>query len=123
MVAAVLVPLIGVQNSAARGDMGAATGAVTLSRMAGASIAISVYGATIAGGLSRGMPVIPGVADIETLTPTMLAALPEAARQLITEAYASAFQPLFLTAAGITLVTLIAALSLKAVRLPQKMAG
>lgn len=114
------VPLIGVQNSAARGDMGAATGAVTLSRMAGASIAISIYGATIAGGLSRGRTAIPGVEDIEILTPTMLAALPEAARQLVAEAYAGAFQPLFLIAAGITLVTLIAALSLKPVRLPPK---
>jgi hypothetical protein len=117
------VPLIGVQNSAARGDMGAATGAVTLSRMAGASIAISVYGATIAGGLSRGRTAIPGVEDIEILTPTMLAALPEAARQLVAEAYAGAFQPLFLIAAGITLVTLIAALSLKPVRLPPKATG
>ncbi len=38
------VPVIGVQNAAPARDVGAATGSVTLSRMGGASIAISIYG-------------------------------------------------------------------------------
>ncbi|CAN7329391.1 MDR family MFS transporter [Pararhizobium sp. LjRoot255] len=117
------VPVIGVQNVASRGDVGAATGAVTLSRMAGASIAISIYGATIAAGLARGAVSIPGVEDIEKLTPLMLSALPEATRRLVAESYTAAFQPLFLTAVGITLITLVSAISLKAVRLPQKPAA
>ena len=117
------VPIVAVQNIAARGDVGAATGAVTLSRMAGASIAISIYGAIIASSLAHGRVVIPGVEDIETLTPLMLSALPEATRHLVAESYTAAFQPLFLTAVGLTLLTLVCAMSLKAVRLPQKVEG
>lgn len=117
------VPVVGVQNVASRGDVGAATGAVTLSRMAGASIAISIYGATIAAGLARGAASIPGVADIEKLTPLVLSTLPAATRQLVAESYTAAFQPLFLTAAGIALIALVSAISLKAVRLPQKPAA
>jgi EmrB/QacA subfamily drug resistance transporter len=117
------VPVIGVQNVASRGDVGAATGAVTLSRMAGASIAISIYGATIAAGLARGAVSTPGVEGIEKLTPLMLSALPEATRRLVAESYTAAFQPLFLTAVGVTLITLVSAISLKAVRLPQKPAA
>lgn len=117
------VPIVAVQNIASRGDVGAATGAVTLSRMGGASIAISIYGAIIAAGLARGTTVIPGVADIEKLTPLVLSGLPEATRQLVAQAYTAAFLPLFLTAGGISLIALTAAISLKAVRLPQKPAA
>ncbi|MDO9416621.1 MDR family MFS transporter [Pararhizobium sp.] len=117
------VPVVGVQNIVSRADVGAATGAVTLSRMAGASIAISIYGATIAAGLAHGKVVIPGVPDIETLTPLVLSTLPEATRHLVAEDYTVAFQPLFLTAMGFALMALIAAISLKSVRLPQKPAG
>lgn len=117
------VPIIAVQNIASRGDVGAATGAVTLSRMGGASIAISIYGAIIAAGLARGTTAIPGVADIEKLTPLVLSTLPEATRQLVAQSYTAAFLPLFLTAVGISLIALVAAICLKAVRLPQKPAA
>lgn len=117
------VPIIAVQNIASRGDVGAATGAVTLSRMGGASIAISIYGAIIAAGLARGTTAIPGVADVEKLTPLVLSMLPEATRQLVAQSYTAAFMPLFLTAGGISLIALISAISLKAVRLPQKPAA
>jgi EmrB/QacA subfamily drug resistance transporter len=113
------VPIIGVQNAAPARDLGAATGSVTLSRMGGASIAISIYGAIIGSQLSRVGSSIPGVADIEQLTPKMMAALPEAARQAVADAYASAFVPLFMTSCGIALIGLIAALSLKSVQLPR----
>ena len=114
------VPIIAVQNIAERGDVGAATGAITLSKMGGASIAISIYGAVIASGLARGPSAIPGVDDIEKLTPLLLSTLPEATRHLVAESYTAAFLPLFLTAFGIALVALVAAVCLKAVRLPQK---
>ncbi|HTO30310.1 MAG TPA: MDR family MFS transporter [Pararhizobium sp.] len=117
------VPIVAVQNLAARSDVGAATGAITLSRMGGASIAISIYGAIIAGSLARGTTAIPGVADIEKLTPLVLSTLPEATRHLVAESYTAAFHPLFLTAAGIALIALVSAVSLKAVRLPQKAVG
>jgi MFS family permease len=112
------VPVIGVQNAAAARDVGAATGAVTLSRMGGASIAISIYGAIIAAKLGNVGVSIPGVADIEQLTPKMMATLPEATREAVANAYASAFSPLFMTASGFCLLGLLAALTLKNVQLP-----
>ncbi|MBB6485497.1 MDR family MFS transporter [Rhizobium lusitanum] len=112
------VPVIGVQNAAAARDVGAATGAVTLSRMGGASIAISIYGAIIAAKLGNIGVSIPGVSDIEQLTPKMMAALPEATREAVANAYAGAFSPLFMTAAGICLLGLLTSLTLKNVQLP-----
>ena len=112
------VPVIGVQNAAAVRDVGAATGAVTLSRMGGASIAISIYGAIIAAKLGNIGVSISGVSDIEQLTPKMMAALPEATREAVANAYAGAFSPLFMTAAGICLIGLLTSLTLKNVQLP-----
>jgi hypothetical protein len=87
--------------------------------MGGASIAISIYGAIIASQLSRIGVSIPGVTDIEQLTPKMLAALPEATRQAVADAYASAFSPLFMTSCAIALIGLAAAVMLKPVQLPR----
>ncbi|OJF89851.1 MDR family MFS transporter [Pararhizobium antarcticum] len=112
------VPVTGVQNMVARGDVGAATGAITLSRMGGASIAISLYGATIAAGLARHGGTVAGVDDMEKLTPAMLSALPAPVQQAVAASYTAAFHPLFLTAAGIAAIALFAAIGLKAVRLP-----
>jgi hypothetical protein len=112
------VPVIGVQNAADSRDVGAATGAVTLSRMGGASIAISIYGAIVAANLSRVGVTIPGVSNIEQLTPKMLGALPEAARQAVADSYAAAFTPLFLTSAAFAITGLLAAFMLKPVLLP-----
>ena len=67
------VPILGVQNAAPARDVGAATGAVTLSRMGGASIAISIYGAIIGAQLPGSERSIPGVADIKQMTPKMMA--------------------------------------------------
>lgn len=112
------VPVIGIQNAAPSRDIGAATGAVTLSRMGGASIAISIYGAIIGSRLLNVGVSIPGIANIEEVTPKMMAALPPATREAVAEAYAAAFNPLFLTAAGICLVGLVTAIALRNVQLP-----
>jgi EmrB/QacA subfamily drug resistance transporter len=111
-------PIIGVQNSAPRQDIGAATGAVTLMRMGGASIAISVYGAIIGMSLKGTTVEIPGVPDIAALTPKLMAELPESSRLAVATVYYGAFTPLFLTATGIAVIGLIAALCLKPKRLP-----
>jgi hypothetical protein len=113
------VPIIGVQNAAPARDVGAATGSVTLSRMGGASIAISMYGAIVGSQLGRTGLSIPGVTDIEQLTPRMMAALPDTTRQAVAEAYSSAFTPLFMTSCAIALLGLLAALMLKSVQLPR----
>ncbi|GGD24948.1 MDR family MFS transporter [Aureimonas glaciei] len=112
------VPIIGVQNAAPRRDVGAASGAVTLSRMGGASIVISVYGAIIGASMSRVGVSIPGVANIAEMTPSMIATLSPAAREAVANSYAAAFSPLFMTSCGFALVGLVAALRLKPTRLP-----
>ncbi len=114
------VPVLGVQNAADKRDTGAATGVVTLTRMGGASIGISVYGAILAASVAHLAKPIPGVDDIEKLTPKDAAALPEAARHLVAEVYHGAFHPLFLTGAIIGFIALICAVSLKNVQLPVK---
>ena len=111
-------PIIGVQNSAPRADVGAATGAVTLTRMGGAAISISIYGAIIASGLKHIDFALPGGEGLNKLTPKMLEALPEASRLAVASLYGHAFTPLFLTASGIACIGLCAAVMLKPVRLP-----
>ena len=111
-------PIIGVQNSAPHDDVGAATGAVTLTRMAGASVAISLYGAIVAAGLRGVEANIPGVAEIGSLTPQMLLDLPATARLAVQHVYAGAFTSVFTTAAIIAAAGLLAGLFLKPVRLP-----
>lgn len=117
------VPVIGVQNAAARADVGAATGTVTLTRMGGAAIAISIYGAIVSSGLAHVQIALPGGADFRNLTPEGLAALPEAARTLVANAYSDAFVPLFLTASGMMVIGLICALFLPNIRLPREGEG
>lgn len=112
------VPVLGVQNAADKRDVGAATGSVTLTRIGGASIGISIYGAILSAGLGRHMGEVPGVEHLEKLSPAQTAALPETARHLLGSIYQSAFHPLFLTAALIAAVGLVAALALRNIRLP-----
>lgn len=85
-------PILGVQLSAPRRDVGAATGSVTLTRMGGAAIAISVYGAVLASGMD----------PLQQATP---------------EEWSHAFSRVYLGAAAMALIGLIAALSLRTVRM------
>ncbi|MDD1500604.1 MAG: MDR family MFS transporter [Agrobacterium cavarae] len=114
-------PIIGVQNSAAKADIGAASGAVTLTRMGGAALAISIYGAVISSSLKGTSADIQGVGNIQELTPKMLAQLPAASQHAVADLYAAAFTPLFLVAAATAVIGLVAAVMLKNVRLPISM--
>ena len=111
-------PVIGVQNAAPKQDVGAATGAVTLTRMGGAAIAISIYGAILSQGLSAQLTAIPGVANVAELTPKMLAALPPETQHQIGTLYSQAFTPLYLTGAALLLIGLLAAIFMKPAPLP-----
>lgn len=111
-------PIIGVQNSAPKADIGAASGAVTLTRMGGAAIAISIYGAIVSSNLKGVGADIPGVGKIEELTPKMLSELPAASQTAVAALYAGAFTPLFYAAAFTAVIGLVAAIALKNVRLP-----
>lgn len=114
-------PIIGVQNSAAKADIGAASGAVTLTRMGGAALAISIYGAVISSSLKGTGADIQGVSNIQELTPKMLTQLPAASQHAVADLYAAAFTPLFLVAAATAVIGLVAAVMLKNVRLPISM--
>ena len=116
-------PVIAVQNSAPQADVGAATGAVTLSRMGGAAIAISIYGAIIGSYLGNLTLDLPGVASLAELTPKLLATLPPDVQHEIGMIYAGAFSTLFSTAAFLCVIGLVAALLLKNVRLPPAIAA
>ncbi len=87
-------------------------------RMAGASIAISVYGAIVAAGIRGVGTSIPGVEDIGSLTPLMMLALPEPSRIAVHTLYTEAFTPVFMAGSAIAAIGLIAAFMLKPVRLP-----
>lgn len=112
------VPVVGVQNAVSPKDVGAATGAVSLTRMAGASVAISIYGAVLSAMMAREKGLLPEGLDVETLTPAELAALPQATQTLIAQVYDTAFQPVFLTMAGIVAIGFVASLALRNVLLP-----
>jgi EmrB/QacA subfamily drug resistance transporter len=112
------VPVVGVQNASDPRDVGAATGAVTLTRMAGASIAISIYGAVLSSYILGQSTSIPGVANIDQLTPADLAALPQQSRDMVSAIYTNAFHPVFLSMAGLIAIGLVAAILLKNVLLP-----
>ena len=108
------VPVLGVQNAARGGDIGAATGTVTLSRMIGAATAISVYGAILARGLGNA-PDIPGVGAVADVTPTGLSDLTSAAHSAAIAAYSDTFTMVFMSAALLAAIGVIAAISLKPV--------
>ena len=112
------VPITGVQNAVPKRDVGAATGAVTLTRMSGAAVGISIYGAIVAYGVGHHSPAIEGVENPGALSPADLAALPDAARAAVASAYSDAFLPLFIACIAIAAIGLVAAILLKPVALP-----
>ena len=112
------IPVLGVQEAARREDTGAATSTVTLTRMGGGAIGISIYGAIIASHVKSFTGSIPGVDDIEQLTPAVMAHLSPASRQMVADVYSAACHPMFFTAALICSLAFLAALILPNVRLP-----
>lgn len=116
------VPVLGVQNAARGGDVGAATGTVTLSRMIGASAAISIYGAILARTLGA-QPDIPGLGPIAELSPTVIASLSVPAHSMAVGGYGATFTLLYMFAAATTLIGLVAALALKPVVLGAPASG
>lgn len=111
------VPVLGVQNAAPYRDLGAATGATTLTRIGGASIGISIYGAIVSHGIGNFHGTIPGVENFAKLTPAQIATLPVDAQNQISHLYAAACHPLFLVAAFLGFIGFVAALCLKNVQL------
>ncbi|MCG7201807.1 hypothetical protein MD273_18935, partial [Marinobacter pelagius] len=110
------VPVLGVQNAARGGDIGAATGTVTLSRMIGGASAISVYGAILAQGLNAAPPV-PGIGPLSEVTPAAISTLTGAAHDAAIAGYGATFTHLFMFACLTAIIGLVAAISLRPVAL------
>ena len=104
MVLQVLV--LAVQNSVDPREMGVATSGSTLFRQIGGSIGVSIFGAIFANRLNVEIAArLPAnVRAPQADDPSAIRALPPAVRSLFEEAFAAALHPVFLTAAGISLV-------------------
>jgi EmrB/QacA subfamily drug resistance transporter len=113
--------MVAVQSSAPHRDVGAATGALALARMIGASLGLAANGGLLGAMLMRA----EGLLDADTLaaltvrlrdvTPAMLAELPQAAAGQVLGAFDGAFGAVFLFGAS-----LFAAGLLLAVLLPNR---
>lgn len=97
--------MLGAQISAPEGDVGAATGAISLVRTVGAALAIAIYGTIIALGMA-GLDTGSGLSASE-MTPALLDTLTEEARHEVVTLYSDSFTSLFQTAAGFALLGLV----------------
>lgn len=113
------IVVIAVQDNVEPADLGATTGAVTFARVMGSTLGIAVFGAVLnvrlPGELSRHVPQaarhqLPASGSI---SPAALRQLPAALQQGVADAYGNALSAVFLTAAPVLLLGLIAALMLK----------
>ncbi|AJE49121.1 MFS transporter [Celeribacter indicus] len=99
--------VFGAQVTAGEGDIGAATGAITLMRTIGCSIGIAVYGSVIAVGLSG--VALPEGWDASAITPALLRGLPAAERADLVGHYSEIFAALYRVAAFLALLGFAAA--------------
>ncbi|RMB60191.1 MDR family MFS transporter [Tessaracoccus antarcticus] len=103
-----------VQNSVPGEVMGTATSAQNYVRQIGASVGIAVFGSVFISRLTSEMSGTPiGGAqggNISSLTPEILAGLPEAVQRTIAGAFSTAMPPLFLYAVPVALAGLALAL-------------
>jgi EmrB/QacA subfamily drug resistance transporter len=101
-----------VQNSVARRDIGAASGASTLFRTIGGSLGVSLLGAVFAQRLERGMDGQVGAGQLTggaQVTPAMLGQLPAAVREAYQQAITSGVHEVFLWGAAIAVAAVAAA--------------
>jgi hypothetical protein len=107
MVMQVLV--LAVQNAVDRSVMGVATSGSTLFRQIGGSIGVALFGTIFANRvhveLAHRLPA--GAAIPKTINPAGIRHLPPASHAAFSDAFAAALHPVFLTAAGISLVAFL----------------
>jgi MFS family permease len=104
MVMQVLV--LAVQNSVDRSMLGVATSGSTLFRQVGGSIGVALFGAIFANRLHAELSSrLPANVPIpRTTSPQTIRHLPVSARSAFEQAFATALHPVFLTAAGVSLL-------------------
>lgn len=109
--------VLAAQNDVAAHDLGVATSVVTFFRSMGGAIGVSALGAVLANrvtaGLTERLGAVAASGDGGTAKVPNLAELPAPVRQIVQEVYASATAELFLVAAPIALLGLIAILFIK----------
>ena len=98
--------MLAVQNAVDPRQMGVATSGSTLFRQIGGSIGVSIFGAIFANRLhveiASRFP--PGTHAPQAGNPAAIRALPPNVRSLFEEAFAAALHPVFLMAAGVSLI-------------------
>lgn len=102
-------PMVLVQNSVPRGEVGAATGAAGFMRMIGAAVGAGALGALFSGTVADAMP---SSVDAASLTPESLAALPATVGAAARAAVAAGSSALFWAATALAAIALVAALAL-----------
>lgn len=107
-------PLVLIQNTSPRDEVGAATGAASFFRMLGASIGVGGLGALFTGTIVGHVGAHAGgngaALDISSLTPAALDHMPDAVRQVVASAVTSGNSALFWAAACAGAAAIIAAL-------------
>jgi EmrB/QacA subfamily drug resistance transporter len=109
-----------VQNTVDYADLGVATSAVTFFRTMGSTFGAAVLGTVYSNGLADRLPAAMSAAGVrpeEVGTPSALAALGGAARDVIRGAYAASFQQVFTAAVPLALLAMVIALFLRQVPL------
>ncbi len=115
-------PLVLVQNSSPRSEVGAATGAASFLRTIGGAIGVGALGAVFASAFADYLADHPDPAtaglDVAQLSPARLQSLPSSAHQIIVEGAAAANSALFWAAAVVALLAVAAAVAVPRLRRP-----
>jgi MFS family permease len=100
------VLVLAAQNSVDRRMMGVATSGATLFRQIGGSIGVAVFGTIFANRLhvELAQHLAPGTEHPATMAPATIRQLPAGIHGAVVDAYALALHPVFLAAAGVSVV-------------------
>jgi len=115
--------MVAVQAAAPLRDVGAATGTISLARMIGASLGLAANGGLLNAALASGQETIsaPTLAAMPgsmiEMTPSAIAALPQAAAAEVVEVFATAFERVFYFGAVLFALGLICAVFMPNVKL------
>jgi EmrB/QacA subfamily drug resistance transporter len=106
-----------VQNVVPRAQMGTATASGVMFRQIGGSVAVAVFGALFA----QRMAGVQGLPDAASLSPALLASLPDATRSAAAQGVIFALQPIYWAVLGLALAGLTLALILREVPLTNRL--
>jgi EmrB/QacA subfamily drug resistance transporter len=90
-----------IQNAVPVSMLGVGTASANMFRLIGGSISTALFGALFAAGLSRNLAgLLPEGASLRTLSPSVVAGLPDITRVQVVEGVSQALHPIFLIAAA-----------------------